>query len=94
MKDLLLRDTVVQGKATQILNKNENIIKLLNELLSLQYVCVAEHEQIKELISSEYFLSVREITPILFNDKKNEQNTLTKLSQFINENSDYEIDQT
>ena len=52
VKDLLMRDTIVQGKVSKILNKNENIIKLLNELISLQYVCVAEHEQIKELISS------------------------------------------
>ena len=42
-KDLLLRDSITHGKGIKILNKNETILKLINELISLTYVCVAEH---------------------------------------------------
>lgn len=44
-RDLLFRDSITMGSEINSITK-----KLLEELICTLYVCVAEHEQVKELI--------------------------------------------
>lgn len=65
-RDLLLRNSVAHGKAAASDGSaSEAVLLLLRELLLLNCVCAAEHEQLKAGLMEEYMLNGMEVEEIL-----------------------------
>lgn len=96
-RDLLLRDTITRGMAQpaegdRLQEMQEAVLLLLNELLLLHCICIAEHEDLKAAFMDEYMLNSLEIAEILgFSETGS---PLKAIAEFIDCNSSYEIEES
>ena len=62
--DLLNRDTLSRRSTLQpkLQQTQESLLLLLNELLLLSCICIAEHEELKQMLMEDYMLNVMEIS--------------------------------
>jgi hypothetical protein len=64
-RDLLMRDTYARQASESKRETQEAVLLLLNELLLLSCICIAELEEMKVALMEEYMLNSLELREIL-----------------------------